>query len=327
MNIKEIENFVTATLTVVAEDVDEIFPIDSDEINEIVFGEIETDDEGNPIDDELSFTEDEGEANKIFQKIVSLLTSESLEMYSDVEYDEDVDEEMLIDTIESIKKSLKKEKNKTKEDSRKKESTKKDKTTALINIEDLVDFNNDLKDKVDKSYIIIDEDILKNPEKDVKEYFGYLFENLLTEDIEHLSSKSQDLLSEIDGFDVEIVDSKEKDKKEKIPEDVDVKEKKKRGRKAAQKEDIPTNNNDDKKEKPADKIENETNKEDTHSCCGKCSSGSCVSETVETVLHEGQMVKGQQISIEFQAIKPAIDKSFVVFLEDIISAIKKYQGE
>ena len=105
MNIKEIENFVTATLTVVAEDVDEIFPIDSDEINEIVFGEIETDDEGNPIDDELSFTEDEVEANKIFQKIVSLLTSESLEMYSDVEYDEDVDEEMLIDTIESIKKS------------------------------------------------------------------------------------------------------------------------------------------------------------------------------------------------------------------------------
>lgn len=319
MNIKEIENFVTATLTVVAEDVDEIFPIDSDEINEIVFGEIDTDDDGNPIDDELAFTDDEEEANEIFNKIASKLNSDALEMYSEVAYDEDVDEDMLIDTIESIKKNIKKEKKKAKE-----ETQKKEKPIVTISIEDITDFNNDLKDKVDKSYIIIDEDILKNPEKDVKEYFDYLFENLLTEDIEHLSAKSQELLSQIDGFEVKIYEAKKEGKKEKEHEDEEPKEKKKRGRKATPKEEVVVNNDDKKEENVKDEKppeNDDSNKEKTENvCCGGCTSGSCGGVVGEPIL-------SQPISIELQAIKPTIDKSFVVFLQDIIDAIKKYQGE
>lgn len=324
MNIKEIENFVTATLTVVAEDVDETFPIDSDEINEIVFGEIETDDEGNPIDDELAFTDDEEEANEIFNKIASKLNSDALEMYSEVEYDEDVDEDMLIDTIESIKKNMKKEKKKAKEEPQKKEVQKKEKQVVTISVEDITDFNNDLKDKVDKSYIIIDEDILKNPEKDVKEYFDYLFENLLTEDIEHLSAKSQELLSKIDGFEVKIHETKKEDKKEKEYEDEEPKEKKKRGRKVTPKEDATANDDGRKEENAKDEKppkNDDSNKEKTENvCCGGCTSGSCGGVVGEPIL-------SQPIPIELQAIKPTIDKSFVVFLQDIIDAIKKYQGE
>lgn len=266
--LEEIENFVSATLTVISKDDNDIFPMSDEYVADLVFGDLDEEDED---EEGVAFTDDEDEAIEIMKALVSNLDEESLDMYLECPYNEDeedneVDIKMLGKTIGKIKKmnGIDQEDEEEDEDEEEKEETKpkkgkkekakkpekpekpekkskkeKEPEQILMTQDQLTDFFIEIQGLVEDDFIMIEDEsiVQKIPSaKTVNSFFKYLNGELMPEDLENITEKSLELLRKVKGKEIVLEEKVKKAEKAEKPEKPEKEPKRGRPRKEVKEE-------------------------------------------------------------------------------------------